>query len=150
MVPQKVGLVTFVLGQAENDARDMATRRPKPKNTRFWSKKVAEVAGCMSKVARGPHQAKKVAEVAGCMSKVARGPHQAKRDATLQIRQMSVFLGSPEEKQRVSRIGNRRKISASSQKLCQKSPEVRIKQKTSSKVARGPHQAKKLPRSRTS
>ena len=90
---------------------DMATRRPKPKNTRFWSKKVAEVAGCMSKVARGPHQAKKVAEVARCMSKVARGPHQAKK-----LRQMSVFLGSPEEKQRVNRIENRRKISASVKK----------------------------------
>ena len=124
-MPQIFRLVTFLLGEAENDARGRL-KRLKRFGTFEETHANLYVAHQAKKRRRGCVPSQKVAEVAGCSSKVARGPHQAKNFVKSRPRsvpnqkdiargsnqQKSPFLGSPEETQRNDRIANQRKISA--------------------------------------
>ena len=93
-MPQIFRLVTFLLDEAENDARGRL-KRLKRFGTFEETHANLYVAHQAKKRRRGCVPSQKVAEVAGCMSKVARGPHQAKK-----LRQKSPEVRTKPERHR--------------------------------------------------
>ena len=77
LAPQIFRLATFLLDEAENDARGRL-KRLKRFGTFEETHANLYVAHQAKKRRRGCVPSQKVAEVAGCMSKVARGPHGPK------------------------------------------------------------------------